>query len=226
MAASYAHSGCAGRQREAALVLRQAGTIGPRRAQQRQAGSGLHLLARRGKTATKVRGPIARQFLGPDRTKLIQDAGRAGWGPKTGDADVLRMRPDEKPLAEKIGGESCAYQGSARSCDLLDRSRTSFKLLLDRRFPDVSKWNEATDKKIDFSPTIRFSMPQGGLEALEGGEPLDGPGLSSTISSVTAIELSLGRDPEPPPGHYADKPFEIAGYSMPDVVEARVLGVC
>ena len=51
------------------------------------------------------------------------------------------------------------------------------------------EWNE-DDKKIDFSHNP-FSMPQGGLEALETTRPA-GSRRSSTTSPATAIELASG----------------------------------
>ena len=51
-------------------------------------------------------------------------------------------------------------------------------------------------KKVDFSHNP-FSMPQGGLEALESKDPLDILAFQYDIV-CNGVELSLGRDPEPP----------------------------
>jgi hypothetical protein len=55
-------------------------------------------------------------------------------------------------------------------------------------------------KKVDFSHNP-FSMPQGELEALETKDPLDILAYQYDIV-CNGVELSLRRDPEPPPGHH------------------------
>ena len=69
-------------------------------------------------------------------------------------------------------------------------------------------------KKVDFSHNP-FSMPQGGLEALEGKDPLDILAFQYDIV-CNGVELSSGaiRNHRP---DIMYKAFEIAGYSQADV---------
>ena len=55
-------------------------------------------------------------------------------------------------------------------------------------------------KKVDFSHNP-FSMPQGELEALETKDPLDILAFQYDIV-CNGVELSLGRDPQPPARHH------------------------
>ena len=77
------------------------------------------------------------------------------------------------------------------------------------------------EKKLDFSHNP-FSMPQGGLEALETMDPLDIKGYQYDIV-CNGIELSSGaiRNHRP---DVMMKAFEIAGYA-PEVVEDRFGGM-
>ena len=59
---------------------------------------------------------------------------------------------------------------------------------------------DETAKKIDFSHNP-FSMPQGGLEALETQDPLTIKACQYDIV-CNGIELSLGRHPQPSPGDH------------------------
>jgi aspartyl-tRNA synthetase len=82
------------------------------------------------------------------------------------------------------------------------------------------EWNE-DEKKIDFSHNP-FSMPQGGLEALETQDPLTIKAFQYDIV-CNGIELSSGaiRNHRP---DIMRKAFEIAGYG-PDVLEERFGGL-
>ena len=62
--------------------------------------------------------------------------------------------------------------------------------------------NEETGQ-IDFSHNP-FSMPQGGLEALNTQDPLTIKAFQYDIV-CNGIELSLGRDPQPSAGHHAPR---------------------
>lgn len=75
------------------------------------------------------------------------------------------------------------------------------------------EWNE-TDKKIDFSHNP-FSMPQGGLEALETKDPLDILAFQYDIV-CNGIELSSGAIRNHRPDVML-KAFEIAGYPAEEV---------
>src|SRR5690606_17489367 len=80
---------------------------------------------------------------------------------------------------------------------------------------------DEVEKKIDFSHNP-FSMPQGGLEALETMDPLDIKGYQYDIV-CNGIELSSGaiRNHRP---DIMIKAFEIAGYDA-SVVEERFGGM-
>jgi aspartyl-tRNA synthetase len=82
------------------------------------------------------------------------------------------------------------------------------------------EYNE-DDKKIDFSHNP-FSMPQGGLEALEGKDPLDILAYQYDIV-CNGVELSSGaiRNHRP---DIMRKAFEIAGYGE-DVLETKFGGM-
>ena len=88
---------------------------------------------------------------------------------------------------------------------LIDESRFDFCWIVD--FP-MFEWNE-DDKKVDFSHNP-FSMPQGGLEALETMDPLDVLAYQYDIV-CNGVELSSGaiRNHKP---EIMDKAFAIAGY--------------
>ena len=80
---------------------------------------------------------------------------------------------------------------------------------------------DETEKKVDFSHNP-FSMPQGGLEALENKDPLDIVGLQYDIV-CNGVELSSGaiRNHKP---EIMYKAFDIAGYG-PEVVEEKFGGM-
>src|SRR5438045_7106036 len=77
------------------------------------------------------------------------------------------------------------------------------------------EWNEE-DKKIDFSHNP-FSMPQGGLEALEKKDPLDILAFQYDIV-CNGVELSSGAIRNHRPDIMV-KAFAIAGYSAAEVEE-------
>jgi len=102
------------------------------------------------------------------------------------------------------------FAGAARtqvgtSLKLIDESRFDFCWIVD--FP-MFEYNE-DDKKVDFSHNP-FSMPQGGLEALENQDPLTINAWQYDIV-CNGIELSSGaiRNHRP---DVMKKAFEIAGY--------------
>ena len=117
-------------------------------------------------------GPIAKN-IGPERTEAI----RAQLGLKDGDAAFF-VAGDPKKFAK--------FAGSARTkvgdeLNLVDENRFEFAWIVD--FP-MYEWNE-DEKKVDFSHNP-FSMPQGGLEALQTAGPARRSWPSSTTSPATA----------------------------------------
>jgi aspartyl-tRNA synthetase len=141
-------------------------------------------------------GPIAKN-IGPERAEAV----RRQLGLKVGDAAFFVAG---KPNAfHKFAGE--ARNRAAREMNLVDENRFAFCWIVD--FP-MYEWNE-DEKKVDFSHNP-FSMPQGGLEALETKDPLDILALQYDIV-CNGIELSSGaiRNHRP---DIMKKAFEIAGY--------------
>ncbi len=103
-------------------------------------------------------GPLAKN-IGPERTEAI----RTQLGLESGDACFF-VAGDPRKFA--------GFAGDARTrvgeeLDLVDRERFELCWIVD--FP-FYEWDEDADK-LDFSHNP-FSMPQGGLEALEGDDPL------------------------------------------------------
>lgn len=148
-----------------------------------------------------VKGPIAK-FL--DQSKF--DALASQLGAQAG--DVAFFICNDKKRAEKIAGEIRTKLGE--ELDLIEKKAFRFCWITD--FP-MYEYNEE-HKKIEFSHNP-FSMPQGGLEALETKDPLDILAFQYDIV-CNGIELSSGaiRNHRP---EVMYKAFEIAGYSREDV---------
>ena len=109
-----------------------------------------------------------------------------------------------------LPGEMAAFAGQARvkignDLELTKKDQFAFCWIVD--FP-MYEWNEE-EERIDFSHNP-FSMPQGGLEALEGKDPLDILAYQYDVV-CNGIELSSGaiRNHKP---EIMEKAFAIAGY--------------
>ncbi len=141
-------------------------------------------------------GPIAKN-IGPERT----DAIRAQLGLGVGDACFFVAGRPEKFY--KFAGDARNKVGA--ELNLTAKDRFEFCWIVD--FP-MYEWNEE-EKKVDFSHNP-FSMPQGGLEALETKDPLDILAYQYDIV-CNGVELSSGaiRNHRP---EVMKKAFEIAGY--------------
>ncbi len=153
-------------------------------------------------------GPIAKN-IGPERTESI----RTQLGLEDGDA-VFFVCGVPKTFASFAGA---ARQKVGFDLELVDVDQFAFCWIVD--FP-MYEYDEA-EKKVDFSHNP-FSMPQGGLEALETKDPLDILGFQYDIV-CNGIELSSGaiRNHKPEIMYRA---FEIAGYG-PEVVEEKFGGM-
>ena len=145
-------------------------------------------------------GPIA---------KFIDEESRKEFMTQTGTevGDSVFFIAEHKGIVEKLAGEIRKEIGKRQG--LIDDSVYKFCWIVD--FPMY----ELTDSgKIDFCHNP-FSMPQGGLEALETKEPLDIYAYQYDIV-CNGIELSSGavrnHDPE-----VMIKAFEIAGYTEEDI---------
>ncbi|MCL6607859.1 MAG: aspartate--tRNA ligase [Geminicoccaceae bacterium] len=156
----------------------------------------------------QVRGPLAK-FLGPERLASL----RATAGLATGDAVFFVC--DRPAAAAKLAGAVRIELG--KQLDLLEKQTYRFCWIVD--FP-MFEWDEE-EKKVTFSHNP-FSMPQGGLEALESKDPLEILAYQYDIV-CNGVELSSGaiRNHRP---DIMEKAFAIAGYGR-DVLEARFGGM-
>ena len=148
-------------------------------------------------------GPLANN-IGPDRTAAIRNA----LGLKEGDAAFFVAGDPEKFW--KFAGLARTKLGE--ELNLIDRERFELAWIVD--FP-MYEYNE-DDKKIDFSHNP-FSMPQGGLDALNGQDPLTIKAFQYDIT-CNGYEIASGgiRNHRP---EAMVKAFEIAGYGEKEVVE-------
>ncbi|MEK8093633.1 aspartate--tRNA ligase [Methylocystis sp. IM3] len=149
------------------------------------------------------KGPIAK-FIPAD----VQATIAAKAGVKAGDA--VFFSAGEELAAAKLAGMARIRVGNE-----LGLSRTNvFEFCWIVDFP-MYEWNEE-DKKIDFSHNP-FSMPQGGMEALETKDPLDILAYQYDIV-CNGVELSSGaiRNHRP---EIMKKAFEIAGYGEEVLIE-------
>ena len=148
-------------------------------------------------------GPLANN-IGPERTAAI----RAQLGLKEGDAAFFVAGDPEKFW--KFSGLARAKLGE--ELNLIDRDRFELAWIVDF---SMFEYNEE-DKKIDFSHNP-FSMPQGGLDALNGQDPLTIKAFQYDIT-CNGYEIASGgiRNHRP---EAMVKAFEIAGYGEKEVVE-------
>ena len=152
-------------------------------------------------------GPLAKN-IGPERTEAIRQ--QLGLG--VGDAAFfLGGKPE---TFEAVAGRARTVIGD--ELGLTDQDRFAFAWIVD--FPIYEKDEETG--KIDFEHNP-FSMPQGGMEALEG-DPLAVKGYQYDLA-CNGYELVSGaiRNHRP---EIMIKAFEIAGYGQ-DEVEKRFGGM-
>ena len=145
-------------------------------------------------------GPLAKN-IGLERTEAL----RAQLGLGTGDAAFfLGGKPKN---FEKVAGKARDVIGD--ELNLTDHDRFAFAWIVD--FPIYEK-DEETDR-VDFEHNP-FSMPQGGMEALEG-DPLQVKGFQYDLA-CNGYELVSGaiRNHRP---EIMFKAFEIAGYDENEV---------
>ena len=165
-----------------------------------------------------------------DETSLKEDknaTGVGGRGPLANNIGAARVEAIRQQLDLRAG--DCAFfvagdpdkfvkfAGLARTkvgqeLKLVDEARFEFAWIVD--FP-MYEWNE-DDKKVDFSHNP-FSMPQGGLEALQDKDPLHIKAFQYDVA-CNGYELASGgiRNHKP---EAMVKAFEIAGYGEDTVVE-------
>ncbi len=154
------------------------------------------------------KGPIAK-FIPPE--VIVKMAWKAGVNA----GDALFFACDTEPKAAKLAGLARTRIG--RELKLVKEDVFELCWIVD--FP-MYEWNE-DEKRIDFSHNP-FSMPQGGLEALETKDPLDILAYQYDIV-CNGVELSSGaiRNHRP---DIMRKAFAIAGHSA-EVLEERFGGM-
>ncbi|MDZ5448393.1 aspartate--tRNA ligase [Labrys sp. ZIDIC5] len=150
-----------------------------------------------------ARGPIANN-IGPERAEAI----RLQLGLKAGDAAFFVAGDPNKFY--KFAGAARTKVGT--DLKLVDESRFELAWIVD--FP-MFEWNE-DEKKVDFSHNP-FSMPQGGLDALNTQDPLTLKAYQYDIA-CNGFEIASGgiRNHKP---EAMVKAFEIAGYGEETVIE-------
>jgi len=153
-------------------------------------------------------GPIAKN-IGPERTEQL----RTQLDLNDGDAVFFVCG---------VPSKFASFAGQARTrageeLKLIDEGKFEFCWIVD--YP-MFEWDE-DEKKIEFSHNP-FSMPQGGLEALENGDPLEVLAYQYDIV-CNGIELSSGaiRNHKP---EIMEKAFDIAGYDR-QVLEDKFGGM-
>ena len=150
----------------------------------------------------EMKGPIVK-FLSDDEKQALVELTGAKQG------DVLFFGAGDRDDTHALLGKVRVYL--AEQLDRIDPKVLAFCWIVD--YP-MFEWDEDA-KKVDFSHNP-FSMPQGGLEALETMDPLDVLAWQYDIV-CNGVELSSGaiRNHRP---EIMLKAFEIAGYS-PDTVK-------
>jgi len=143
-----------------------------------------------------IKGPILK-FLDDAKIKEIEEQ----CNPQTG--DVVFFICDEEHVAADLAGKLRTKLG--HDLDLIEKGVYRFCWIVD--FPMFEL--DRDTNKIEFSHNP-FSMPQGGMEALETKDPLDILAYQYDIV-VNGVELSSGaiRNHQP---EVMYKAFDIAGY--------------
>jgi aspartyl-tRNA synthetase len=146
-------------------------------------------------------GPIAKNHGEEGMNRLAEEV---GLGPDDG----IFFAAGKEEDAAKLAG--LARTRVAEQLDLLEKNAFRFCWIVD--FP-MFEFNDE-QKKIDFSHNP-FSMPQGGMEALESKDPLEILAWQYDIV-CNGVELSSGaiRNHRP---DIMYKAFEIAGYTREEV---------
>jgi aspartyl-tRNA synthetase len=152
----------------------------------------------------ELSGPIVKFLSESEKAALVERTGMT-------EDDALFFGAGPRTETNVLLGKVRTYLGNA--LDLIDPNLAAFCWVVD--FP-MFEWNEE-EQKVDFSHNP-FSMPQGGMEALETQDPLDV--LAYQYDSVcNGIELSSGAIRNHRPDIML-KAFDIAGYSE-DIVKDK-----
>lgn len=148
-------------------------------------------------TEGNFKGPIEK-FLSPDQKKqLITDCAIQ-------EGQTLFFISDKKQAVNKLAGQIREWLGE--NLELIDKNAFEFCFIVD--FP-MYEYNPETNK-IEFTHNP-FSMPQGGLTALETKNPLEILAYQYDVV-CNGVELSSGAVRNHSP-EIMKKAFSIAGYS-------------
>ncbi len=158
-----------------------------------------YIFWREGEAGMEAAGPLAKN-IGPERTEAIREQLGLGIGDA---AFFLGGKPD---AFERVAGRARVVIGE--ELGLTETDRFAFAWIVD--FPMYEKDDEG---RIDFSHNP-FSMPQGGMEALQG-DPLSVLGYQYDLA-CNGYELISGaiRNHKP---EIMFKAFELAGYGADEV---------
>lgn len=150
----------------------------------------------KGEGGLKFAGPIDKFLDDTLRQQLVDRTG-------VGEGDILYFIADSKEAAPKLAGQIRAELG--RRLDLLEKDAFRFCFIVD--FPMYELNEESGEVGFTHNP---FSMPQGGLKALEEKDPLDILAYQYDIV-CNGVELSSGavRNHDL---NIMRKAFAIAGY--------------
>lgn len=148
-------------------------------------------------------GPIAKNHGEEATAKLIE---ALGLGPNDG----VFFAAGKESQAAKLAGLARIRIGE--QLDLIDKDRFDLCWIVDFPFYEYDE----DEKKIDFAHNP-FSMPQGGLEALNGGDPLSLKAYQYDMV-CNGYEIASGSIRNQSPEAMV-KAFELVGLSQADVEE-------
>ncbi|MDF1716677.1 MAG: aspartate--tRNA ligase [Antarcticimicrobium sp.] len=159
-----------------------------------------YIFWREGENGMEAAGPLAKN-IGPERTEAIRQQLGLGKG------DAAFFLGGKPASFEAVAGRARTVIGE--ELKLTDKDRFAFCWVVD--FPMYEKDDETG--RIDFSHNP-FSMPQGGMEALQG-DPLEVLGYQYDLA-CNGYELVSGaiRNHKP---EIMFKAFELAGYGEDEV---------
>lgn len=159
-----------------------------------------YIFWREGENGMEAAGPLAKN-IGPERTEAIREQLGLGVG------DAAFFLAGKPKTFEAVAGRARNVIGE--ELDLTQKDRFAFAWIVD--FPIYEQ--DAETGKIDFEHNP-FSMPQGGMAALEGN-PLEVSGYQYDLA-CNGYELVSGaiRNHKP---EIMFKAFEIAGYDEAEV---------
>ena len=159
-----------------------------------------YIFWREGENGMEAAGPLAKN-IGPERTEAIRQQLGLGKG------DAAFFLGGKPKTFEKVAGKARDVIGE--ELGLTDKDRFAFAWIVD--FPIYEKDEETGEIDFEHNP---FSMPQGGMEALQG-DPLEVKGYQYDLA-CNGYELVSGaiRNHKP---EIMLKAFELAGYGEDEV---------